>query len=100
MDTVALVLSGGGAKGSFEMGAVKALYTIFGVRPDVITSTSVGSINGVKLAEGGSPKPGVNDPARQAMSELENTWDGLQVNENMFVLRQWAKDVLDPPVGT
>lgn len=46
----ALVLSGGGAKGCFEVGAIKKLWDD-GYRPDIICGVSVGSINAVKLAE-------------------------------------------------
>lgn len=41
-----LVLSGGGAKGSYQIGAYKALKEL-GWQPDIITGTSVGSLNGV-----------------------------------------------------
>jgi predicted acylesterase/phospholipase RssA len=46
----ALVLSGGGAKGSFEVGAVKYLWEK-GYRPDIICGVSVGALNAAKLAE-------------------------------------------------
>ncbi|MBX7224775.1 MAG: patatin-like phospholipase family protein [Chitinophagales bacterium] len=46
----ALVLSGGGAKGCFEVGAIKKLWDD-GYRPDIICGVSVGSINAIKLAE-------------------------------------------------
>jgi predicted acylesterase/phospholipase RssA len=46
----ALVLSGGGAKGSFEVGAVKYLWEQ-GYRPDIICGVSVGALNAAKLAE-------------------------------------------------
>jgi len=57
----ALALSGGAARGSFQLGAITALYEVYGFRPDLITGTSVGAINGVLLAQA-SP-PAVNDPA-------------------------------------
>jgi Patatin-like phospholipase len=47
----ALVLSGGGATGSFQVGAVRYLYNNR-VHPAIICSTSVGAVNGLKLAEG------------------------------------------------
>lgn len=56
---IAFVLSGGGAKGSFQVGALRFLYTR-GVAPDIICGCSVGAINGVKLAEGeGQPTQGM-----------------------------------------
>lgn len=41
----ALVLAGGGAKGSYQVGVWKALQEL-GWRPDIITGTSVGCLNG------------------------------------------------------
>jgi len=46
-----LVLEGGGAKGSYQIGAVKALYEM-GYKFDAITGTSIGAINGAFLALG------------------------------------------------
>jgi hypothetical protein len=48
----ALVLSGGGATGSFEVGVLQYLYRKLEFRPRIICSTSVGSVNALKLAEG------------------------------------------------
>lgn len=42
----ALVLAGGGAKGSYQVGVWRALMEL-GWRPDIITGTSVGCLNGV-----------------------------------------------------
>ena len=73
--TTALVLSGGGARGDFEVGAVRYLYD-HGVQPQIICGTSVGAINGVKLAEGGN----------EALGGLENIWLQLQSVDQMFGL--------------
>lgn len=49
-DTVrAVVLSGGGAKGSYQIGAWKALREI-GYKPDIVTGTSAGALNGALMA--------------------------------------------------
>jgi NTE family protein len=45
----ALVLAGGGAKGSYQVGVWRALKEL-GWRPDIITGTSVGCLNGVMFA--------------------------------------------------
>lgn len=45
-------LSGGGAKGSFQVGAAQYLIRGKGIKPDILTGTSVGAFNGLKLAEG------------------------------------------------
>lgn len=48
---IGLVLSGGGAKGLAEVGAIKVLEEA-GIRPDYITGTSIGSIVGGLYASG------------------------------------------------
>lgn len=45
----ALVLAGGGAKGSYQVGVWRALMEL-GWRPEIITGTSVGCLNGVLFA--------------------------------------------------
>lgn len=45
-----LVLSGGGSKGAYEIGVYKALRKL-GKKPDIITGTSVGALNGVLLVQ-------------------------------------------------
>lgn len=46
-----LVLAGGGARGSYQVGVYQALMEL-GWRPDLITGTSVGSLNGAMFATG------------------------------------------------
>ncbi|MEX2619505.1 MAG: patatin-like phospholipase family protein [Egibacteraceae bacterium] len=46
-----LVLSGGGAKGSFEAGVVAAIEDA-GLRPDVVSGTSAGALNTAAIAAG------------------------------------------------
>ena len=45
-----LVLSGGGSKGAYEIGVYKALKKL-GKKPNIITGTSVGALNGVLLVQ-------------------------------------------------
>ena len=47
----ALVLSGGGAKGSYEIGVWKALRQL-GIKFDIVTGTSAGAINGALIVQG------------------------------------------------
>ena len=47
----AVVFSGGGAKGGYQIGAWKAL-TELNFRPDIVTGTSVGALNGALMALG------------------------------------------------
>ena len=47
----AVVLAGGGARGSYHIGAWQALIEL-GYKPDIVTGTSVGSLNGVLYLAG------------------------------------------------
>ncbi|HPM47558.1 MAG TPA: patatin-like phospholipase family protein, partial [bacterium] len=48
-----LVLSGGGAKGAYQVGAIKALVE-YGFEFDMISGASIGALNGAVLASSGS----------------------------------------------
>jgi predicted acylesterase/phospholipase RssA len=74
----ALVLSGGGAKGAFEVGAVRCLRDVPGVKFDIISGASVGALNATKLAEGG-----------MALADLENLWLGMQGDSDLYLERAW-----------
>jgi predicted acylesterase/phospholipase RssA len=69
----ALVLSGGASQGDFEVGVVRFLYER-GYQPVLIAGASVGSVNAVKLVEGGSIDP----------SGLEQVWLKLVNNDSMY----------------
>jgi hypothetical protein len=77
---IALVLSGGGAKGDFEVGVVRFLNDQ-GIAPDIVCSTSVGSTNALKVCEGPSGIPG-----------LEAAWLSLLGNGDMYSREDWTKD--------
>lgn len=51
MKKTALVLSGGGSRGGYEIGVWEAL-TELGISPDMIFGTSVGAINAAMIAQG------------------------------------------------
>ena len=51
MTKLGLVLSGGGAKGAYQIGAYRALRKL-GKNPEIITGTSVGAINGLLIVQG------------------------------------------------
>ncbi|GIH08489.1 hypothetical protein Rhe02_65560 [Rhizocola hellebori] len=84
-----MALSGGGARGSFQLGALAAIYDAYGFRPDFISGTSVGSVNGIKLAT--ARPPVVNNPTAilasvaagnpdsgiAALRALEVLWNGI-----------------------
>ena len=83
-----LVLAGGGARGSYQVGAYQALQEV-GWRPDIITGTSVGCLNGVLFALGKLP-------------EAVDLWKSLDVHGVLEVpqgatpeqLRAFALDVV------
>src|SRR6266567_7355240 len=90
---IAIVLSGGGAKGDFEVGALRFIYDQ-GARPDILCGTSVGSINAIKLAEGESSA----DP-QQGLAGLEAIWQSLQQESDMYLEEAWLFDQdVDPRV--
>jgi|GEM_PF-4090147 predicted acylesterase/phospholipase RssA len=62
----ALVLSGGGAKGCFEAGAVQHLWNN-GYRPNIICGVSVGALNAAKLGENQA----------SSANELVSIWEQL-----------------------
>lgn len=71
MDTpmkVGLVLSGGGAKGAYQVGVLKALREL-GTRIDAVSGASIGALNGGVLAS--SPSLDV------AVERLEAVWERL-----------------------
>lgn len=78
-----LALSGGGARGDFQVGALRFLYDQ-GVRPNIITGTSVGAINGAKIAEGEND----SEPT-QGLRGLEAIWNSLQFNSDMYLFEPW-----------
>lgn len=68
---VGLVLSGGGARGAYEIGVLSALAPVLearGERPDVIVGTSAGAINAALLAAD------AHIPFASAVRRAEGTW--------------------------
>src|SRR4051812_5128728 len=84
MTTRAIVLSGGGSKGDFEVGALNYLYGA-GIRPDLLCTTSVGSVNGLKLAEG-------ETGGTAGLAGLTNLWLSLTNYSDFFQERAWMLD--------
>lgn len=46
----ALVLSGGGSKGSYQIGVWKALRKLH-IKPEIVTGTSIGAVNGIMVVQ-------------------------------------------------
>lgn len=62
-----LVLEGGGARGAYQVGAIKALYEL-GYEFDGVSGTSIGAINGAFVA-------------LDEIEELEKLWSNLEYDE-------------------
>ena len=67
---IVFVLGGGGHRGAYEVGMLRALLEA-GIKPDAIVGASVGAINGAVLAA---------DPTEGAVARLEELWSGLGKN--------------------
>lgn len=63
--TIGLVLSGGGAKGAYQAGIVRALAEQ-GIEPGFISGASIGSLNGAVIA--------ASSNMQQASDRLHNVW--------------------------
>ena len=79
-----LVLSGGGARASFQLGALRYLYERARIAPTRILGTSAGSIAATILAQSA-------DPAAQAgyLAELEELWLAMNDASQMFTEQAW-----------
>lgn len=85
----ALVLTGGGALGAFQVGAIRRLFET-GYQPDVICGISVGAINAAKLAEGGNAHEELYDMWTQlADGSLRVTDEFAGATEVMRRLTAW-----------
>lgn len=66
-DKTALVLSGGGSRGSYQIGVCKALKEL-GIKLDIVVGTSVGAVNGAMVALG-------------EVKQAEKLWQELETKE-------------------
>ena len=86
----ALVLSGGGAYGAFEVGVIKRLAEL-GRKWDVVCGVSVGAVNALQIA--------MYPPAQHlnAARELEQFWFAIQGNQTIY--RNWTIPILEGLFG-
>ncbi|WP_022918925.1 patatin-like phospholipase family protein [Ruania albidiflava] len=80
----ALVISGGGARSSFELGALQYLYERERIAPRIITGTSAGSILAAVIAQ--HPDPAGQ---RRAVAELRHLWLDMRDSSDMFTELPW-----------
>jgi predicted acylesterase/phospholipase RssA len=84
MSKLALVLSGGGARGAFQAGALVELLEYFeltGRRINILSGTSVGALNGMSIAQAPDLKA--------ARDEIELQWKKL-TNDDIYKVRGWG----------
>lgn len=72
----AFVLSGGGAKGAFQVGAMSGLKRKLGVVPDALYGTSVGALNAVGYAYSG-------------LDGLTRIWQSIRSRRDILRLNTW-----------
>jgi NTE family protein len=89
--SAALVLSCGGTRGDFEVGAVRCLYNS-GLVPKIICGSGIGSINALKLAEGesGTLPSGAPDGYVRGLAGLEKFWLGLKTDRDVWGIESAA----------
>ncbi|MFH1891459.1 MAG: patatin-like phospholipase family protein [Candidatus Zixiibacteriota bacterium] len=82
MGKTAIVMSGGGAKGAFELGAAHYLIKDKEIDPEVIVGVSTGNLNAAMLAQGKGYVGLVGQ-----LYELENIWFSIDENEDVYYER-------------
>jgi NTE family protein len=85
---VGLVLSGGGASASFQVGALRYLYDVVGIAPTVITGTSAGSILATLLAQADD-----HDGQRRVLADVERAYEELRQPADIMVELDWFTEV-------
>lgn len=81
---VGIVLTGGGAKGDFQVGALDHIYNKFkpgdptGPAIKIISGSSVGALNGTKLAEGPNANP-------NPLSQLKQIWTSIADPNDIYI---------------
>lgn len=85
MKEYALVLEGGGAKGAYQIGAVKALYER-GYKFNTIVGTSIGAINAAFLCQGD-------------IYVIETLWKTLSFSDIVDVEDEFVQSVIDKKIN-
>ena len=81
----ALVLSGGGVKGSWQVGACQHLIGERGVWFDIISGVSVGAVNGATLAHARDL-----NSLRARLERLRTVWFRVRGSENIYRRRRFG----------
>jgi NTE family protein len=78
----ALVMSGGGSRGAFQLGAADYLVNDRGLDFQVIAGVSTGSLNAVLLAQGAGL-----EGLKASLGELRSLWSGIRSARDVFSSR-------------
>ncbi len=78
----AIVMSGGGAKGAFELGAADYLIRDKGEDPEVFVGVSTGNLNAAMLAQGRG-----RDGLREQLDALKGLWFDIEENDDLYHAR-------------
>lgn len=82
---VSCVLSGGGSRASFQLGALAYLYEHDEhFTPSIFVGASAGSIIAAALAQGTTP-----EGQRAYLQSLTEIWDSMTTQADMFIMRPW-----------
>lgn len=92
-----IVLGGGGARGSFQVGALAYLYDHTDLAPTVFTGCSIGSVMAAKLATGVD-----RSHQRTAVEAVDGLIRGFEDHRGMSQEEEWFADVAAqaPDAGT
>jgi NTE family protein len=71
MARAAIVLSGGGAKGAFQVGALDQLVYKYNVKPKIVVGTSTGAIQALAVAQ-------------DEVARLVELWSGIKGNNDIY----------------
>lgn len=82
MGRVAMVMSGGGAKGAFELGAVDYLIRDKKIDPAALIGVSTGNLNSAMLAQGKGPAG-----LLEQLGKLTELWFGIEENDDIYYHR-------------
>ena len=88
--TTGCVLSGGGSRASFQIGALRYLYAN---DPDFVPTTFVGTSAGAILAAGLAQYGDVAGQ-RRFLGRIDELWCGMRDVEEMFTPRPWLARIL------
>jgi len=78
----ALVMSGGGSRGAFQLGAADYLVNNRGLDFQVIAGVSTGSLNAILMAQGAGL-----EGLKSSLGELRSLWSGIRSVRDVFSSR-------------